>query len=228
MQANHTDAELSDFLLKACHDLRGPLRTMRIHTELLNHNRSAANDQESEQSVEFIANGALAAAAVVDGIADYALALAIDKSRFQMVPLDVMLRAAIAKLATRIRETHTQVDYGELPGVMGDADRLMQLFEYLLDHALRRGGSKGLAVKISAESQNDQWLFTVCDDGPALAVEPPERVFTPFVRMHANQRPGPGLATCRAIVERHGGRLWAEAESNGCVLRFSLPQSVQA
>ena len=220
MQPHLTDSELSEFLLKACHDLRGPLRTMRIQAELLNHKGAAGTGQDSGQSLEFITNGAAAAAAVVDGIADYALALAIDASRFQMVPLDVMLRAAMSKLATQIRETNTQVAYGDLPGVMGDADRLLQLFEYLLDHAIRRGGVK---IHISAESENDIWLFTVRDNGPAVGT--PEKAFTPFVRMHANQRPGPGLATCRAIVERHGGRLWAEAESEGCVLRFTLPQS---
>ena len=226
MQRSHSDSELSEFLLKACHDLRGPLRTVRIHTELLNHNRAAGTEQDPEQSIEFITTGATAAAAVVDGIADYALALAIDPARFHAVPLDVMLRAAMSKLAVRIRETNTQVSYGELPEVLGDADRLLQLFEYLLDHALRRGGKKGLNVQISAQAQDSAWLFTVRDDGPGISVEPPEKAFTPFIRMHANQRPGPGLAICRAIVERHGGQLWAEQGREGCVLRFTLPQNV--
>jgi light-regulated signal transduction histidine kinase (bacteriophytochrome) len=221
---NHTDSELSDFLLKACHDLRGPLRTMRIHAELLNHNRAAGVSQDSEQSLAFVASGAMAAAALVDGIADYALALAIDASRFQFVPLDVMLRGAMAKLAAQIRETDTQVLYSELPSVMGDADRLLQLFEYLLDHSLRRRGSNRLSIRISAELQNDAWLLTIRDDGPALAADPPEKAFTPFARLHGNQRPGPGLATCLAIVARHGGRLWAESLADGCVLRFTLPQ----
>ena len=227
MERTHSDSELSEFLLKACHDLRGPLRTVRIHTELLNHNRAAGSEPDSEQSLEFIANGAIAAAAVVDGIADYALALAIDAARFHAVPLDVMLRAAISKLAVRIRETNTQVNYGDLPEVSGDADRLLQLFEYLLDHALRRGGKKSLNIHISAKAQDNGWLFTVRDDGPGLQVEPAEKAFTPFVRMHANQRPGPGLAICRAIVERHGGQLWAEQEAECCVLRFTLPQRVE-
>ena len=222
--APRTDAELSDFLLRACHDLRGPLRTVRIHSELMTRNR-AADGEDSERALGFVVSGASAAGAVVDGITDYALAVAIDASRFGPAPLDVMLRSAIAKLAAPIRESNAEVVYGELPTVTGDADRLLQLFEYLLDHALRRRGPERPSIRITAESKASAWLFTLRDNGPTLAADPVEKAFTPFARLHANQRPGPGLAVCRAIVERHGGKMWAEPDPDGCVLRFTLPES---
>jgi light-regulated signal transduction histidine kinase (bacteriophytochrome) len=219
--APRTDAELSEFLMRACHDLRGPLRTVRIYSELMAKSR-AAGDDESDQSLAFMASGATSAGAVVDGITDYALALAIDPARFQPALLDVIVRSAMAKLALAIRESGAQVIYGDLPTVMGDADRLLQLFEYLLDQALRRRGANRPRIDFSAERQNDSWLFTVRDNGAAVA-DAQEQAFTPFARLHNNQRPGPGLAICRAIVERHGGRMWAEAATEGCLFRFTLP-----
>lgn len=215
--APRTDAELSEFLLRACHDLRGPMRTARIYAELLAKNGLGASE-ENARPMEFIVNGAATAGAVVDGISDYALALAIDPSRFQTAFLDVILRSAMAKLAAPIRESGAQIVYGELPEMRGDPDRLLQLFEYLLDQALRRRGTQ---IKVSAEQQGDGWQFTVGDNGASIAEI--ERLFTPFARLHSNQRSGPGLAICKAIVERHGGRMWAEPAAEGCSLRFTLP-----
>jgi light-regulated signal transduction histidine kinase (bacteriophytochrome) len=204
------DAELSEFLLRACHDLRGPLRNVRLHAELL------AKNGASDPELDFVVIGAAAANAVVDGLSDYALALAIEPSRFQPVLLDIMFRSAMAKLAAPIRESGAEVTHGELPTVRGDADRLLQLFEYLLDDALRRRGTN---IRISAEAQDGALLFTVSDNGAPLT-ETVERTFKPFARLHGNQRPGPGLAVCRAIVERHRGTMWAESGA----LRFTLSE----
>jgi chemotaxis family two-component system sensor kinase Cph1 len=218
-----SDAELGEFLLKACHDLRGPLRTVRTHAELLARNSGAGQADDSKQSLAFVVSGAAAAGAVLDGITDYALALAVDASRFQPVPLDVILRGALARLSTQLRATGAEVTYDDLPSVPGDADRLLQLFEYLVDRAVRSGPNPP-RIHISAELQDGAWLLTVRDNVGGIKAEAPEAVFAPFARMQANQRPGPGLATCRTIVERHGGKMWAEsAADGGSVFRFTLP-----
>jgi light-regulated signal transduction histidine kinase (bacteriophytochrome) len=218
-----SDSELSDFLMRACHDLRSPLRAIRIHSELMSRHCAQESASAAEQSLAFVTTGVSSANAVLDGIADYALALAIDPVRFQPVPLDVMLRAALGKLASRIRESQAEVEYEGIPTLPGDADRLLQLFEYLVDHALRHCKGNRPGIQIAAELENGAWLFTFRDNCGA-AVECTEGVLKPFARLYANQRPGPGLAVCREIVERHGGRMWAETESGaGCVFRFTLP-----
>jgi len=220
--APRSDAELGEFLLRACHDLRGPLRTVRAHAELLGRSSAAGMGDNLNQSLGFVISGATAAGATLDGLTDYALALAIDKSRFHPVPLDVVVRGSLARLSAQLRASGAEVSYDDLPCVPGDADRLLQLFEYLVDCAVR-GGPKP-RVHISVEPQDGAWLFTVRENADGLNVQTLEGVFTPFVRMQANQRPGPGLATCRAIVERHGGRMWAEADPDGgYVFRFTLP-----
>jgi light-regulated signal transduction histidine kinase (bacteriophytochrome) len=217
------DAELGEFLLRACHDLRGPLRTVRAYAELLARNSAAVQGNDSKQSLAFAVSGAAEALAVVDGITDYALALAIDRSRFHPVPLDVIVRGALARLSAQLRASDAEVSYDDLPSVPGDADRLLQLFEYLVDRALRGVGPNRRRIHISAEPRNDAWLFTVRDNADGMHPDHLEAVFTPFARVHANQRPGPGLATCRTIVERHGGTMWAESDPGGCVFRFTLP-----
>jgi light-regulated signal transduction histidine kinase (bacteriophytochrome) len=163
----------------------------------------------------------------VDGMADFALALAIDAARFLPVPLDVMLRGALAKLAGRLREGHVEVVYGDLPTVRGDADRLLQLFEYLIDDALRHRVAERPDIQLAAEVRDGEWLFTMRDHcASGIAADCQDNAFTPFARIHAGQRPGPGLATCAAIVERHGGRIWGESDdAGGCLWRFTLPGS---
>jgi light-regulated signal transduction histidine kinase (bacteriophytochrome) len=220
--APRSHAELGEFLLRACHDLRGPLRTVRTHAELLAKNGVAGQGSDAKQSLAFVVSGAAAAGAVLDGITDYALALAIDTSRFHPVPLDVIVRGALARLSAQLRASGAQVSYDDLPSVPGDADRLLQLFEYLVERAVR-GEPNRPRIHISAQPENGAWLFTMRDNAGGMNAEVWETVFTPFARVHANQRPGPGLATCRMIVERHGGRMWAESDPGGGVFRFTLP-----
>ena len=183
----------------------------------------AEESRDAKQSLAFVVSGAAAAGAVLDGITDYALALAIDASRFHPVPLDVMVRGALAKLSTQLRASDAEVSYDDLPTVPGDADRLLQLFEYLVDCAAHAGPNRP-RIHISAEAQNGEWLFTVSDNVGGMNA-PLETTFAPFARLRASQRPGPGLATCRMIVERHGGRIWAESTPDGgCMFRFTLPE----
>lgn len=214
-----SDSELSQFLLQACHDLRGPLRAIRTHAELL-----VRNDAGREESVGFVVGGVTAAGKVVDGLTEYALALALDPASFHPVPLDVIVRAAMAKLAAQIRQSEAEIIYDSLPTVTGDWDRLQQLFEYLLDRALRQPGANRPAIEISAEAASSgAWQLTVRDNGAEMDEESLQKAFVPFARLHINQRPGPGLAVCRAIVEKHGGTIWAEPSTGGCLFHFTLP-----
>ena len=138
--------------------------------------------------------------------------------------MEVILRSALAKLSREIRENDFEVTCGSLPSVSGDADRLLQLFEYLLDHAMRHRGPNRMQIRISAEARERDWLLTVSDNGPGIEAELLERAFKPFERLQGKERPGPGFATCRVIVERHGGTIWMESQPGaGCTFSFTLP-----
>jgi len=140
--------------------------------------------------------------------------------------MDVLLRLVLTKLDKDLRDCGAEVAYSELPIVRGNPDRLMQLFESLLRNALVHRGQAAPRIHISAGKQAEGWLFGVQDNGPGVEREFLESIFTPFERLHGNERAGAGLglAICRAIVERHEGRIWAESEpENGATFWFTLP-----
>jgi len=224
--APRTDAELSEFLLRACHDLRGPLRSVRTYSEILQRD-AAAQNSDPNPALGFIVSGSARAGLLIDGLTEYSLALQIDPGTFQPVPTDVILRAALAKLAQPLRENKAEVAYEGLPTVCGNADRLMQLFEHLVDYALRNRGTDDPRIHIGAELRSGSWLFRVADNGPGIEAEFLERIFKPFERLHGKERHGPGLAICRVIIERHGGTIWAESSPDkGFAFCFTLPEDV--
>lgn len=180
---------------------------MRAHAELLGKRGDA------DPRLAFIIEGAGKVDQLVDGLSGYSLALRIDPGSFVISPLGVLLRTVLAKLDREIQQNQAEVTYGDLPRVSGDPDRLVQLLENLLCH---RGRISQL-VHITADPYAKGWLFTVRDSGPSIEAADLERIFQPFVH-------GLGLAACREIVERHGGRIWAESPAgSGCTFRFTLP-----
>jgi light-regulated signal transduction histidine kinase (bacteriophytochrome) len=221
-----SDRDLSAFLLRACHDLRGSLRAIRANAELLQRDGAAAETADFERRLGFIVDGARRIDLLTDGLSGYSIALQIEEASFQFTRMDAQLRTALAKLDKELREQGAEVTYGELPGVLGNPDRLAQIFETLLRNALRHRGQSSARIHVSAEKQGEEWLFAVRDNGPGIDAAYLERIFRPFERLNPTEHEGVGmgLAICRAIVERHGGRLWAESTpGTGSTFLFTLP-----
>jgi signal transduction histidine kinase len=226
-----TYREISEFLLRACHDLRTPLRAMRAHAELLLKDAQAPATADVTQRLEFIAVGAQQTGLLLEGLTNYAIALQLDAESFLSMPVDIALRMVLAKMQDELREHDAQVTYGELPCVHGHPDRLMQVFENLLRNALRHRAAASPRINITAEPHSGQsnggavWLFAVRDNGPGVPAAYLESIFKPFSKV-GTQRSGAGLglATCRIIVQKHGGKIWAESEDGGgCTVLMTLP-----
>jgi chemotaxis family two-component system sensor kinase Cph1 len=220
------DEDFHQFLLRACHDLRAPLRGVRANAELLLKHPEKRDSADYEQILGFIVGGALKIDTLVDGISSYSLALHLDAHSFQPARTDVLLRAVLAKLARELGSSGAEVAYGDLPRIQCDPDRLMNLFEHLVRNALQHRGPAAPKIHIGAEARDGAWLFAVRDNGPGLDSEDLERMFRPFERLSPNRTSGAGLglATCREIVVRHNGRIWAESTAgSGCAICFTLP-----
>jgi len=218
--------EASDFLLHAAHDLRTALRAIRVQTDLLLRDHQAAKALDLEERLGSIVDGAQKADRLADGIASYAIALQIRKELFQPTPMDVLFRTVLAKLDKELRANDARVTNDKLPRVSGDPDRLMEVFENLLHNALRHRGPDPPQIQITVERRADEWLLAVRDNGPGVEAAYLKSIFQPFVRLHGQQSaaPGLGLAISRVIVERHGGRIWAEsAPGAGATFLFTLP-----
>jgi signal transduction histidine kinase len=212
---------ISDLLFRVCHDLRTQLRSIQVHAQLLLKNSDAARNSagavvDSSKRIDLLA----------DGLASYACALDFDEGSFQSVRIDVILRAVLAGLEQELRANNAEVTYTELPCVRGDPDRLTDLLGNLLRNALKHRGEAPPRIRVTSTMQFGGWLLAVQDNGPGIEAAYLESIFQPFERLHGRQREGPGLGLtiCRAIVERHGGAIWAESEfGNGCAFLFTLP-----
>ena len=214
--------ELSAFLFRICHDLRTPLRGIRAHTELLLKDQNSDYPGDLAQQLAFIRDGARSLDALIDAMAGYSLALQTSSTSFQPTKSDVMLRSAMAKVQPALQQQGGEVTYCELPRIKANPDRLLQLFEQLIRNSIDHRGSEPPRVRVSATGQDGVWTFSVSDNGEGVEPDEFERIFRPFERLHGKGA-GLGLATCRAIVEGHGGKIWAEMPPEGFTIRFTLP-----
>jgi light-regulated signal transduction histidine kinase (bacteriophytochrome) len=146
----------------------------------------------------------------------------------QRVALHDCVQTALTALATRIRESQAHIEIGELPEVEGDRTLLTQLFQNLIGNALKFM-PKGRApqVCVSARRENSSWIVGVHDNGIGIKPEYAQKIFAPFQRLHGPsdyEGTGIGLAICRKVVQRHGGRIWVEsAPGAGAHFQFELP-----
>jgi signal transduction histidine kinase len=133
------------------------------------------------------------------------------------------------KLDKELRHCGGKVSYDDLPRVTGDPDRLMQVFENVIRNSLSHRGESTPQIHIEACLQEADWVFAVRDNGPGVEDAALERIFRPFERLKGGGPTGAGLGLTisRAIVERHGGRMWAESEpGTGATIFFTLPKDV--
>lgn len=228
-----TNAELEQFAYIASHDLREPLRRVRTYATLLERKLDGALDDEARGYLTVMRDGARRMNRLILAMLDYAAIGRHDRS-MAAVNLSHAAAAACAKLAPGVAKAGAQVTGVEaLPVAGGDSVEMKQLFECLIDNAVRHGGAgRPARVALSAERRADGW-WTVCvaDDGVGVAPEHHERIFLIFQRLRANadQEPddegaGIGLASAKKIVERFGGRIWLESvPGDGCRFYFTLP-----
>jgi len=224
-QRVYTARELSDLLLRLCHDLRAPARAVRTQAELFL--RANSPPAESAERLGFLVDGARKIDQIVEVLSSYSLALRIDPASFQLTALDGILRNVRARLREQLQAHQAEVIHEKLPRVWGDADRLMELFLRLIGNALQRRGTASPRIHIAAAKQDNGWLVTVEDNAPATSTAYVES----FDHNPISSSDGaePGLAICRMIVERHGGELRVESTGGrGTKFRFTLPEDTES
>jgi signal transduction histidine kinase len=197
---------------------------MRTHAELFLRDPEPTTDLP--QRLGFMVDGAKKLDQLVDALSSFAIALRIDAGSFQSTPMSVMLRTVLAKLDEERRACSGEVTHSDLPRVWGNPDRLVELLLRLVRHALQQRGPAAPRIHIAAEEQGEIWRFAVSDNGPGMEAASLEGIFKPFARVHtgAHAATGLDLAICKAIVERHGGSIWAESKSGaGTTFFFTLP-----
>jgi len=224
-ELEQSNAELQQFAYVASHDLQEPLRMVSSYVKLLERRYKGNLDGDADEFIGYAVDGAKRMHSLINDLLDYSRVGTHGKP-LEPVDCEVPLDQALVNLRMAIADSRAAVTHDPLPTVMGDGMQLVQLFQNLVDNALKFRGGESPLVHISAHPNGDHWLFSVCDNGIGIAAEYADRIFTIFQRLHRREEypgTGIGLAICRKIVERHGGRIWVEpGEEAGTTFFFTL------
>ena len=145
---------------------------------------------------------------------------------FERTDSDSAFEYALTNLETTIEESEGVVTHDALPTVMADPTQLVQVFQSLVGNAIKFRGEAAPRVHVSANREGEEWIFSVSDSGIGFDEKYSERAFVVFKRLHGPEYAGTGigLAICKRIVERHGGRVWVSSEpGKGSTFYFTLP-----
>lgn len=235
--ARHADelarstADLQHFAYVTSHDLREPLRTMRVYAQLLMRRYVGRLDPEADRFLKFIESGADRMDKLVHDLLTYSQATERDGSITAEVHLQKALDWAKKNLATPIANSAAEIGEAELPVVWGDELQLVQLFQHLLSNAIKyRRPGQPPRINISAEQKDGAWVVAVSDNGIGIPQQKWDHVFGIFKRLHGPEIPGTGigLAICRRISQNHGGKIWVQSDpGRGSTFFFTIPESAQ-
>ena len=212
--------ELRNFAAVAAHDLREPLVGLRIMAALLG--RRAGLGVEEQEMVRLLDDGAQRATGLVDSILEYATA-GDDGARRTEVDCGEVVSEVLATLASQIKRVDGRVEVGALPTVQASRSGMVRVFQNLIANAFKFHDGDTPHVAVSATDGEAGWAFSVRDNGIGLPKD--SAIFEMFTRAGGeHEGSGIGLATCRRIVEAHGGRIWAEpTPGGGSTFHFTLP-----
>lgn len=220
-----SNRDLEQFAYVASHDLQEPLRAVSGFVTLL---KQRYHDQLDAKANEWIGNtveGALRMQSLINDLLAYSR-VGTRGGSFQSVEARSAVDAALHNLSASIQESGATVAADHLPRVWADLIQLVQLFQNLIGNAIKFRGERPPEIRIGARREGDAWLFWVRDNGIGIAPEYAERVFLIFQRLHTRSKypgTGMGLAICKKIVERHGGRIWLESQpGEGTTFYFTL------
>ena len=225
----HHNRELDEFAHLASHDLKEPLRAILTFSQLLEQDLGAELPEDARRDLEFITNSAARMQRLINDLLALSRAGRADM-RQTTVALASCVKSALQALSMRIRETGADIQIDELPEVTGDVTMLTQLYQNLIGNALKFSSpDQKPCIQITASRGGEGRVFGVKDNGIGIKREYLEKVFQPFRRLHVapNQEgTGIGLAICRKVVERHGGRIWVDSQpGEGAFFQFTLGES---
>jgi len=221
-----SNEDLEQFAYVASHDLQEPLRTVTSYVQLLARRYKGKLDADADEFIGFAADGAVRMWNLVNDLLTYSR-VGMQRNEFEPADSEAALAQSVNDLKVAIEETGALVTHDPLPTVMADPPQLGQLFRNLIGNAIKFRSSEPPRVHISASRTGNGWTFSVRDNGIGIAQDYSERIFVIFQRLHNREEyagTGIGLAVCKKIVERHGGRIWVKSDAGkGATFYFILP-----
>ena len=218
-------AELQEFAYGFTHDLQEPLRMVVNFSQLMAQEYEGKLGEEADKYLGYSVEGAFRIEALLKGLLNY---LEITEDSGGLLPIDCnhVLSETLLSLQTAIQHSGATVTSDPLPTVVAKEAMLMQIFQNLIGNSIKYRGEAAPTIHVSAERTSEGWLFSVRDNGIGIDPADAKLVFGMFKRLHGKEIPGTGigLALCRKVVERHGGRIWVESEAGrGATFKFTIP-----
>jgi PAS domain S-box-containing protein len=223
---SRSNADLQQFAYVASHDLKEPLRNIAGFVSLLEKRYKGKLDDKADEFIDYVVDGTKRMDMLIHDLLEYSQVETKGKT-FRPANCSVALEEAIYNLRSALEESSSELTYDLLPTVITDASQIRRLFQNLISNAIKFRGNNPSKIHISAEEKKDEWVFSVKDNGIGIDPKYIKRIFIVFQRLHTTKEyegTGIGLAICKKIVERHGGRIWAESEpGKGSTFYFTIP-----
>ncbi len=227
-----SNADLEQFAYVASHDLQEPLRMVAAYTQLLAERYRGKLDENADKFIGYASEGALRMQSLIQDLLAFSR---VGRDGSGRVDCNAVMEEVLGSLGSAIQESGAVVTHEKLPEVWANRTQMAQVFQNLIGNAIKFRGKEPPAISVEAEKAGQQWLFSVSDNGIGIAPEYAENVFVVFQRLHARtEYPGNGigLAICKKVVERNGGKIWVEARAGhdsdhssdrGSVFKFTMP-----
>ena len=221
-----SNAELEQFAYVASHDLQEPLRMIANYTQLLAERYRGKLDAQADKYIDYSVGGAMRMQALIQDLLKFSRVGRQEIER-RSTDCQLVVEQALKNLQAAVQESGAVVKWNALPMVMADAAQLAQVFQNLIANAIKFHGPDIPLIQIDSEKKDDEWVLTVSDNGIGIPAENWQDIFVIFRRLHTRTEysgNGIGLSICKKIIERHGGKIWIEAQAKpGSCFKFTLP-----
>lgn len=220
--------EMNQFTYIVSHDLQAPLRTVTGFLELLERRHADKLEDSARQYIDYAVKGVAKMKNLVFDLLEYSRLSSVEME-FTEVDLASVLKEAKEKMTTEIDEAGAVITADHLPTVIADRKQMLQLFEHLLQNAVKFRDGRSPAIMVISKEEKDNWLIGIKDNGIGIDAAYFEKIFIIFRRLHSDETKykgtGAGLAICKKIVELHRGRIYVESVLNeGSTFWFTLPK----
>jgi len=227
-ELNRSNDELEQFAYVASHDLQEPLRMVASYTQLLAERYKGRLDSDADEFIAYAVDGSNRMQVLIQDLLAYSRAGTNGKT-LHKISSDHALKEALTNLRATIQESGAVVTHDLLPIITTDGTQLAQIFQNLVGNAVKYHGAAAPRVHVSAaKNGGNEWIFSVRDNGLGIDPQYFDRIFVLFQRLHGQTEfkgTGIGLAICKKMLERLGGRIWVESEpEKGSTFRFALPE----